>query len=75
MNNLQDYASSSDSETENSDKFAHLKPIDEKSSVAKTLSVVAAPDVVPIVSIFRRNVIVYFRFLTSIFITFESGRK
>lgn len=50
MQCLQNYGSSSDSDSENDDKFSHLKPIDASISVAKTLAVVAAPDVVPMVS-------------------------
>lgn len=50
MQCLQNYGSSSDSESESGDKYSHLKPIDASTSVAKTLSVVAAPDVVPMVS-------------------------
>lgn len=50
MLGLQEYGSSSDSDLEDSDKLIHLKPVDISSSVAKTLSVVAAPDVVPMVS-------------------------
>lgn len=50
MESLLNYGSSSDSEPESGDNIAHLKPIDTTNSVAKTLSVVAAPDVVPMVS-------------------------
>lgn len=50
MQCLQNYGSSSDSDSESGDKFAHLKPIDASTSVAKTLSIVAAPEVVPMVS-------------------------
>lgn len=50
MQCLQNYGTSSDSDSESDDKFSHLKPIDASTSVAKTLSVVAAPDVVPMVS-------------------------
>lgn len=50
MDGLQNYGSSSgDSDPENEDNAAHLKPIDPKLSVAKCLTVVAAPDVVPLV--------------------------
>lgn len=50
MDGIQNYGSSSDSEPESADKCAHLKPVDPANSVAKTLAVVAAPDVVPLVS-------------------------
>lgn len=50
MQCLQNYGTSSESDSDSEDKFSHLKPIDASSSVAKTLSVVAAPDVVPMVS-------------------------
>lgn len=58
MLSLQNYGSSSetDSDTENVDKTlephnAHLKPIDPSNSVASTLAIQAAPEVVAIVSI------------------------
>lgn len=50
MESLLNYGSSSESEPESGDKLAHLKPIDKTNSVAKSLSVVAAPDVIPMVS-------------------------
>lgn len=52
MESLLNYASSSgsESETDNEDKTAHLKPVDPSLSVAKSLAVIAAPDVVPMVS-------------------------
>lgn len=44
-------SSSSDSESDNGESTAHLRPIiDTTNSVAKTLSVVAAPNVIPMVS-------------------------
>lgn len=59
MNSLQNYGSSSetetdsDSETETTEKKSelalHLKPVDPSVSIAKTLAVVAAPDVIPLV--------------------------
>lgn len=45
-------SSGSDSESDNGESTAHLRPIDSSNSVAKTLTVMAAPDVVPLV-IFR----------------------
>lgn len=53
MDTLQNYGSSSgsDSDADNEDNTAHLKPVDSSISVAKSLMVVAAPDVVPMVSI------------------------
>lgn len=61
MNSLQNYGSSSetetdsDSDTERKEKTSelplHLKPtVDTGVSIAKTLAVVAAPDVIPLVS-------------------------
>jgi hypothetical protein len=56
MLQLQNYANSSseasstESENENDEKNAHLKPIDPSFSVAKSLQICAAPVVVPIVS-------------------------
>jgi pre-mRNA-processing factor 17 len=47
MLNLQSYGSSSDEETSNDDKFAHLKPISKEFSVAKSIQIVACPIVVP----------------------------
>lgn len=55
MDSLLNYGSGSESssasESDNEDKTAHLKPIDPTMSVAKSLAVVAAPDVVPLVSV------------------------
>lgn len=53
MDSLLNYGggSSSSSDSENEDKTAHLKPVDPSLSVAKSLAVVAAPDVVPLVSV------------------------
>lgn len=52
MQCIQNYgSSSSDSETEPAETTAHLRPIDTSHSVAKTVMVVAAPDVVPMVTI------------------------
>ncbi|XP_037948988.1 pre-mRNA-processing factor 17 [Teleopsis dalmanni] len=57
MLNIQNYGSSSGSDNENDEKLSevkkvretsHLKPIDPKLSIAKTLAVCAAPEVVPI---------------------------
>lgn len=67
MNSLQNYGSSSetetdsDSETETTEKKTelvalHLKPVDPSVSIAKTLAVVAAPDVIPLV---RQNCLAY----------------
>lgn len=42
-------SSSSDSESDNGESTAHLRPIESTNSVAKTLTVMAAPDVVPMV--------------------------
>lgn len=50
MQCIQNYGSSSDSDSDNGESTAHLRPIDNASSVAKSLSVVAAPDVVPLVN-------------------------
>lgn len=58
MNSLQNYGSSSETETDSdsesmekqSELALHLKPIDPTVSIAKTLAVVAAPDVIPVVS-------------------------
>lgn len=54
MESLANYASSSsgssDLETDNEENTAHLKPVDPSLSVAKSLAVIAAPDVVPMVS-------------------------
>lgn len=44
-----DNSSSNDSEPETAENTAHLRPIDTSHSVAKTLTVMAAPDVVPMV--------------------------
>lgn len=55
MQCIQSYGNSSsgsDSESDNGESTAHLRPIDSSNSVAKTLTVMAAPDVVPLV-IFR----------------------
>lgn len=55
MLNIQSYGNgSSDSESDNGESTAHLRPIDTKNSVANTLTIVAAPDVVPLVSISMR---------------------
>lgn len=44
-------SSSSDSDSDNGESTAHLRPIDDTTnSVAKTLSIVAAPNVIPMVS-------------------------
>lgn len=53
MQCIQSYgnSSSSDSESDNGESTAHLRPIDTASSVAKTLTVMAAPAVVPLVNI------------------------
>lgn len=59
MNSLQTYGSSSEtdseSEAESAEKKAemdlHLKPVDPSVSIAKTLAVVAAPDVIPLVRV------------------------
>lgn len=53
MDSLRNYrnSSSEDTESDNDDHVAHLKPVDTSYSVAKTLTVVAAPAVVPMVSI------------------------
>ncbi|XP_031638413.1 pre-mRNA-processing factor 17 [Contarinia nasturtii] len=49
MQCIQGYGnSSSDSESDNGESTAHLRPIDTSSSVAKTLTVMAAPAVVPL---------------------------
>lgn len=52
MDSLQNYKSSSsgESDSDNEDKKAHLKPIDTHFSVAASLIVQAAPAVVPVVS-------------------------
>lgn len=60
MNSLKNYGSSSetetdsDSETETAEKKSelalHLMPVDPSVSIAKSLAVVAAPDVIPLVS-------------------------
>lgn len=54
MQCIQDYGSSSnsdsDSEPERAENTAHLRPIDTSHSVAKTLTVMAAPDVIPMVN-------------------------
>lgn len=55
MQCIQSYGSSSsstsDSESDNGESTAHLRPIgDPTNSVAKTLSIVAAPNVIPMVS-------------------------
>lgn len=53
MQCIQNYGnSSSDSESDNGESTAHLRPVDTENSVAKTLSVVAAPAVVPLVNTF-----------------------
>lgn len=61
MDSLQNYGGSSsssgsgsESETENEENTAHLKPVDPSLSVAKSLAVVAAPDVVPMVKFFSK---------------------
>lgn len=52
MQCLQSYGnSSSDSESDDGESTAHLRPINEENSVAKSLTVMAAPDVVPLASI------------------------
>lgn len=51
--------SGSDSEPETAENTAHLRPIDTSHSVAKTLTVMAAPDVVPMVSANNRLIIHY----------------
>ncbi len=54
MLNLQNYGSSSESESENEKIEAltsHLKPIDKTLSIAKSLAIEAAPIVVPVVNI------------------------
>ncbi|KAG4079161.1 hypothetical protein HA402_001132 [Bradysia odoriphaga] len=56
MNSLQNYGSSSETETDSdsesiekkSELALHLKPVDPSVSIAKTLAVVAAPDVIPV---------------------------
>lgn len=59
MQCLQSYgSSSSDSESDNGESTAHLRPIDSSSSVAKTLTVMAAPDVVPLV-IFHYEIVAF----------------
>lgn len=60
MNSLQNYGSSSETETDsdsemeasdkNTESALHLKPVDPSVSIAKTLAVVAAPEVIPLVS-------------------------
>lgn len=51
MQCIQSYGgSSSDSESDNGEAAAFLLPIDPKDSVANTLSIVTAPEVVPMVS-------------------------
>lgn len=57
MQCIQDYGGSSsssdgsDTEPETAENTAHLRPIDTSHSVAKTLTVMAAPDVVPMVNL------------------------
>lgn len=56
MQCIQNYGnSSSDSESDDGESKAHLKLIDTKNSVAKSLTVVAAPDVVPLVRFYYNN--------------------
>lgn len=52
--------SGSDSEPETAENTAHLRPIDTSHSVAKTLTVMAAPDVVPMVILFFKFVFIPF---------------
>lgn len=57
MQCIQDYGGSSsssdasDTEPETAENTAHLRPIDTSHSVAKTLTIVAAPHVVPMVNL------------------------
>lgn len=65
MNSLQNYGSSSETDTDSdteagsSEKTTelalHLKPVDPSLSIAKSLAVVAAPDVIPAVSVIAMN--------------------
>lgn len=48
MLNLKAYGSSSEEESENDEKLAHLKPISSEYSVAKSIQILACPMVVPI---------------------------
>lgn len=55
MQGIQSYcnssSNSSDSESDNGESTVHLRPINNTiNSVAKTLSIVAAPNVIPMVS-------------------------
>lgn len=55
MLQLQNYGSSSETESDteiNADLTSHLKPVDKKFSVGKSLEICAAPIVVPMVSFF-----------------------
>lgn len=52
MLSLQNYASSSDTESDTEQKNdLHLQPIDKSMSVMKALEICAAPIVIPVVSI------------------------
>lgn len=56
MLSLQNYASSSDTESDNEQKNdLHLQPIDKGLSVMKSLEICAAPIVIPVVSFFLFN--------------------
>lgn len=55
MLSLQNYASSSDTESDTEQKNdLHLQPIDKSMSVMKTLEICAAPIVIPVVSISQK---------------------
>lgn len=60
MQCIQDYGSgSSDSESDNAEGAASLMSIDPKDSVSSSLSIVTAPDVVPLVSRQMKMIVIY----------------